>query len=225
VTLMFGMYSLHPGTVRRVGWFAVTLFGAVMATMAVLKPEVYEPEVEVLHFFVLSACSRSVHARRPVEPAASTPAQPEDRTRRLLAAYPGPRTHDELTGLYNRRYMLDLLQLEHQRCMRSGHPFCVVMLDLDHFKLIQRHARPSGGRCVLRAFADEVRGVIRASDTIARWVAEEFSVADDRDARVARQTRRRSAARTHRGAAPAGVESSLPVTVSRGSPNIGRASP
>ncbi len=83
-------------------------------------------------------------------------------------------THDELTGLVNRRRMTEVMQLEHQRCMRSGHPFCVAVLDLDHFKQVNdRHGHPAGD-AVLRAFASEALAAIRISDVLARWGGEEF---------------------------------------------------
>jgi len=169
------MYALSPSTVRRMGWLAVAMFGAVMATMAVLKPEVYEPRVEVMHCFVLSAMLMVVsmlagqlsRLRRRLRAQKAELAEALQRIQNLA-------THDELTGLFNRRHMLDLLKLEHQRSMRSGHPFCIVMLDIDHFKRINdTHGHPTGD-AVLRAFADEVAGMIRASDTIARWGGEEF---------------------------------------------------
>ena len=83
-------------------------------------------------------------------------------------------THDELTGLVNRRRMLEVMQLEHQRCMRSGHPFCVAVVDLDHFKQVNdQHGHPAGD-AVLRGFAGEALAAIRISDVLARWGGEEF---------------------------------------------------
>src|SRR4051812_19583882 len=60
VVLMFGMYALPPRTVRRVGAFTVLLFGATMAVMATLRPAVYEPRIEIVHFAVLSVMLMAV---------------------------------------------------------------------------------------------------------------------------------------------------------------------
>jgi diguanylate cyclase (GGDEF)-like protein len=217
VTLMFGMYALPPVAVRRMGWLAVALFGAVMATMSVLKPEVYEPKVEVMHCFVLSAmlmvvsmlASQLSRLRQRLRAQKAELAEALHRIQNLA-------THDELTGLYNRRYMLDLLQLEHQRCMRSGHPFCIVMLDLDHFKQINdTHGHPAGD-AVLRAFADEVRSVMRASDTIARWGGEEFLLLMT-ETRGSLGKPAIERLREHIAALrPKGVDSSLQITISAG---------
>lgn len=83
-------------------------------------------------------------------------------------------THDELTGLVNRRYMLDRLAQEQYRFQRQGHPFSIAVIDLDHFKLVNDAQGHAGGDRVLRAFADEAVSTLRTSDLIARWGGEEF---------------------------------------------------
>jgi diguanylate cyclase (GGDEF)-like protein len=217
VAMMFGMYSLQPATVRRLGWLAVAMFAAVMFVMSRLEPQVYDPRVEFLHFFVLTGMllataflsSQLARLRHRLRTQKTELAQALERIQDLA-------THDELTGLFNRRHMQDLLQLEHQRCMRSGHPFCIVMLDLDHFKRINDAHGHAGGDTVLRAFADEARSSIRASDAVARWGGEEFLLlmTDTRASLgklgVERLRERVGALR------PPGVESSLPITVSAG---------
>jgi diguanylate cyclase len=217
LTMMFGMYALKPESIRRIGWFAVFILGAVMAVMSQLKPAVYEPRVELVHFFVFSVMILTVswlagqlsRLRNRLRTQKTELAHALERIQDLA-------THDELTGLFNRRHMQDLLQLEHQRCMRSGHPFCIVMLDLDHFKRINDAHGHAGGDAVLRAFAAEARSSIRASDTIARWGGEEFLLlmTDTRASLgklgVERLRERVSALR------PQGVASSLPITVSAG---------
>jgi diguanylate cyclase (GGDEF)-like protein len=175
VVLMFGMYSLRPRTVRRVAWFAVFAFGATMAAMALRKPAVYPPRIELVHFFVLSAMLLAVAMlagqlstlRERLRSQKAELAKALERIQDLA-------TRDELTGLINRRYMQEVLQLEHQRCMRSGHPFCVVMIDLDHFKRINDTHGHAAGDEVLRAFSAEARAVIRISDVLSRWGGEEF---------------------------------------------------
>jgi len=175
VAIMFGMYSLGPRTVRQLGWLGVAMFAGVMFVMSRLRPDVYDPKVEFLHFFVLTAMllatallsGQLARLRQRLRSQKKELAQALERIQDLA-------THDELTGLFNRRHMLQLLQLEHQRCMRSGHPFCIVMLDLDHFKRVNDAHGHAAGDAVLRAFAVEARAAIRGSDTIARWGGEEF---------------------------------------------------
>jgi diguanylate cyclase (GGDEF)-like protein len=175
VVLMFGMYALAPRTVRRVGWFAVALFGATMAVMATLDPVVYDPTVEIVHFFVLSVMLMAValHAGQLSAMRRRLSAQKSDLAQ-ALARIQDLATRDDLTGLVNRRYAHEVLALEHQRCMRSGHPFCIAMMDLDHFKAINDSHGHAAGDEVLRRFAMEAREAIRISDVLARWGGEEF---------------------------------------------------
>ncbi|HJV60278.1 MAG TPA: diguanylate cyclase [Albitalea sp.] len=175
VVLMFGMYALQPATVRRIGWLAVAMYGLTMLLMSSLEPAVYAPSIEVVHFFVLAAMLMSVAM------LAGQLSRLRERLRtqkaelgKALERIQDLATRDELTGLVNRRYMQEVLAREHQRCMRSGHSFCVTMIDLDHFKQINDHHGHAAGDAVLRAFAAEARAAIRGSDVLARWGGEEF---------------------------------------------------
>jgi diguanylate cyclase (GGDEF)-like protein len=83
-------------------------------------------------------------------------------------------THDDLTGLVNRRYMLNRLAQEQSRFQRMGHPFCIALLDMDHFKRINDLHGHARGDQVLCSFAREANAALRTSDLIARWGGEEF---------------------------------------------------
>jgi diguanylate cyclase (GGDEF)-like protein len=81
---------------------------------------------------------------------------------------------DPLTGLYNRRFFQQMLQLESERCATSGEPMAVVILDLDHFKHINdRYGHPAGD-AVLVQVADRLRQSVRTGDVVARFGGEEF---------------------------------------------------
>ena len=82
---------------------------------------------------------------------------------------------DDLTGLHNRRYMLDMLGHEKSRADRSvDGAFCVCMLDIDHFKRVNDTYGHGDGDTVLRTFAKVVERSIRSADLVARWGGEEF---------------------------------------------------
>jgi len=83
-------------------------------------------------------------------------------------------THDELTGLYNRRWLLDMLGHEKDRSDRNGEAFCVCLLDLDHFKKINDTYGHNGGDIVLKSFAGTTARMLRNSDFVARYGGEEF---------------------------------------------------
>jgi len=81
---------------------------------------------------------------------------------------------DALTKLPNRRRMRELLDAERVRCARDGHPFGVVLGDIDGFKLINDTCGHDCGDHVLAEVAVALRAVLRGQDAIARWGGEEF---------------------------------------------------
>ena len=83
-------------------------------------------------------------------------------------------THDDLTGLANRRHGLERLTQEGARFERQGRPFSVAIIDLDHFKSINDAHGHAVGDEVLKAFAVEATSMLRAGDVMARWGGEEF---------------------------------------------------
>ncbi len=81
---------------------------------------------------------------------------------------------DPLTGLPNRRHLLELMEYEAHRVNRGGRPFCVLMADLDNFKLINDRYGHDVGDEVLCEVARRLRDTVRKQDTVARWGGEEF---------------------------------------------------
>ena len=83
---------------------------------------------------------------------------------------------DSLTGLYNRNKLNDILAEQLRRFKRNGRPFTVLLLDIDHFKVLNdTHGHLAGDQvlvCVARTLAESVRSV----DYAARFGGEEFLV-------------------------------------------------
>ncbi len=84
---------------------------------------------------------------------------------------------DALTGAYNRRYLMEQLPREVERCRRYAYPLSVLMCDLDHFKHINDQCGHAAGDDVLQQFASRSQKSIRSnSDWIARYGGEEFLI-------------------------------------------------
>jgi diguanylate cyclase (GGDEF)-like protein len=81
---------------------------------------------------------------------------------------------DQLTGLYNRRRMLEVLENEVHRSKRLEHKFSVLMMDVDHFKKYNDSFGHQAGDRVLAGVADVLRETTREIDTPARYGGEEF---------------------------------------------------
>ena len=83
---------------------------------------------------------------------------------------------DELTGLLNRRSLMDILAQSVSEAIDKGQPLTLLMLDMDHFKqLNDNHGHAMGDR-VLKAFGELLGGRLRESDHACRYGGEEFSV-------------------------------------------------
>jgi diguanylate cyclase (GGDEF)-like protein len=81
---------------------------------------------------------------------------------------------DDLTGLYNRRYLNLRLQQEIERSQKRGVSFCLAMLDLDHFKDVNDTYGHSEGDQALLWFANILRQSVRARDILIRFAGDEF---------------------------------------------------
>jgi two-component system, cell cycle response regulator len=84
---------------------------------------------------------------------------------------------DQLTGLYNRRYLASHLSAMFDRAYWTGRPLSVMVLDIDHFKTVNdNHGHDVGDR-VLREFAERISSSIRGIDLACRYGGEEFLIA------------------------------------------------
>jgi diguanylate cyclase (GGDEF)-like protein len=83
-------------------------------------------------------------------------------------------TTDTLTGLGNRRYLMNLLPQEIERARRAAQPFSILMLDVDHFKKYNDDHGHQAGDDVLARVGRVLRDSIRPYDCAARYGGEEF---------------------------------------------------
>jgi diguanylate cyclase (GGDEF)-like protein len=124
---------------------------------------------------------------------------------------------DPLTGLYNHRYLLELLGGELKRAARYGEPIAVSMIDLDLFKSVNDTFGHLVGDRILTQLVDTLKGTFRATDCLARYGGDEIAVvmpkAGHREALSALE-RARDAAAKARFSGPSGQ--SLQVTISAG---------
>ncbi|MCU1590342.1 MAG: diguanylate cyclase/phosphodiesterase with sensor(s) [Frankiales bacterium] len=84
--------------------------------------------------------------------------------------------HDPLTGRPNRALFLDRLEHARARSMRDGGTQAVLFLDVDRFKVINDSLGHRTGDQVLQTVASRLVGVLRPSDTVARFGGDEFTV-------------------------------------------------
>lgn len=83
---------------------------------------------------------------------------------------------DPLTGLYNRRYLTEMLDREIRRAVRAAQSLGILILDLDHFKKFNDTYGHDAGDTVLRETASFLSKSIRVEDTVCRFGGEEFVI-------------------------------------------------
>ncbi|QIB52916.1 MULTISPECIES: diguanylate cyclase [Pseudomonas] len=81
---------------------------------------------------------------------------------------------DQLTGLYNRHKLEEILSQEVARCLRYSSVFSVIIFDLDHFKSVNDRFGHNGGDAVLSSIARIVEANVRETEIAGRWGGEEF---------------------------------------------------
>lgn len=84
--------------------------------------------------------------------------------------------HDVLTGVMNRRTLIEMLNAELQRSHRTGHPFCFAIIDLDEFHRINERFGRDVGDNVLRTVSEASIKLLRVLDRFGRLGGEEFGI-------------------------------------------------
>ena len=102
--------------------------------------------------------------------------QSHDKIRKLQQSLEQMVISDPLTGLHNRRFLMDRVAQEMQRADRHGEPLAFAMLDLDAFKPINDQFGHVVGDKVLRAVGNAISRCVRVSDIAARYGGDEFAI-------------------------------------------------
>jgi diguanylate cyclase (GGDEF)-like protein len=175
VILAFGAFAVPWRRMAEITLFMLVALGGTMLAMHTLAPGRFSSVIDVSNFlictFVLPAISTvavllgRLRERLHVQHA---------ELRAALARIQDLATRDDLTGLANRRLAQERLEAEDERQARTGTPFAIALLDLDHFKTVNDVHGHAAGDAVLRGFADAARRCAREVDLLARWGGEEF---------------------------------------------------
>jgi diguanylate cyclase (GGDEF)-like protein len=83
---------------------------------------------------------------------------------------------DPLTGALNRRAMEEAALRETARSIRHGHPLCMIVADVDHFKNLNDTYGHAAGDCALQALVRQAKTMMRGNDLLARTGGEEFTI-------------------------------------------------
>ncbi|MDO9237873.1 MAG: diguanylate cyclase [Aquabacterium sp.] len=175
--LVFGFSGLNPREAMFVGRYYVALLLGVLLARFLLDPVGFNPRREILEviitclaFWMLTLQSHKLSLNRErVRAEKRELTLATDKLNKVMR-------HDPLTKLFNRQYMQSLLAKECAKQAKTGVPFSVALIDLDHFKSVNDEHGHGVGDEVLKGFARVASTKLRDSDVLARWGGEEFLV-------------------------------------------------
>lgn len=175
--MVFGMFEMQTAKVWKLMTYSLLALGTAMVVSAKNDPVAYRPTLEWIYFALTAAIlpsisSLSIQLRRMRERLHTQKAKLEEALDHIRKVA----THDELTGLPNRRHMLTLLAEHTERQRRGGPDFMVALADMDHFKNVNDTFGHRVGDEALMCFAKQARIHLRTTDIVGRWGGEEFLV-------------------------------------------------
>lgn len=174
MTLFFGSFGLSRGKMLAIGLYALAIFGlaiAVGVAMGWHPTDVlglaYAGMVGVVLLGTLAINFRIQDLRERLRAERQA-------LERALAENQALAMHDSLTGLINRRQMLEQLVMHSRRHARDGSGMVIMQLDIDHFKAINDGYGHAAGDRALQDLANILHTNLRVGDFVSRWGGEEF---------------------------------------------------
>jgi diguanylate cyclase (GGDEF)-like protein len=177
IILIFGIFRLNTRSFIYLSLFTLLTYGIDIALLHLYRPQGVNFHFEYLQWVVLalvlfafstiggyiSSLRRNLSiSRSELEKSISTIQEMAIR--------------DELTGLANRRHLMELLDHEKNRSSRGGGIFCLAMVDIDHFKNVNDSHGHQVGDEVLRAVATMMKKSLRNTEFCGRYGGEEFLI-------------------------------------------------
>ena len=168
VVFVYGLFGLKMRQFLVLSGFAIVNFSGVLLLVYLKNPHVFNVRFELMNLVVLAVVlpwfslvgGYITSLRQKVARAMET-------IERLAI-------HDDLTQVFNRRQMFQILEREKALGDRGVHPFSICIFDLDYFKRVNDTLGHEAGDIVLKTVAQAIQKNLRDIDHIARYGGEEF---------------------------------------------------
>jgi diguanylate cyclase (GGDEF)-like protein len=166
---LFGVFNLSVRQYLTCWVFAVAGYGAAVWLTLPPAADSARIELEVMYFLLLAGallwCTLFGYYIGRLREKLETR---NEELHEALELVENLAIHDDLTGVYNRRYLMEMLGNEQQRALRHNTPFSLLMMDLDHFKRVNDTKGHIVGDEVLKAFVNQLREDVRGVDVVGR---------------------------------------------------------
>jgi len=179
---MYGLFQFRTRDFIIMTLVIVGGYAALIALLYVRRPSETILQVEILQLFALGATllqfsvlgSYIFGLRKKVKDKYKELGARNAELETALARIEELAMRDELTGVFNRRFLMETIRNEKLRCERNGSAFSICILDADLFKEVNdRHGHLAGDQ-ILQAIAKTAQGAMRQSDFFGRYGGEEF---------------------------------------------------
>jgi len=175
--LLFGIFRLYTSQFLLISGFALLTYGIDIGLLRISRPQDINLKIELFQWFGLAIVMISVSS---IAGNISSLRRELSLSRRKLQSsltvIREMAIHDDLTGFFNRTHLMDLIETESNRTVRTGSIFSLAMIDIDKFKSINDTYGHQTGDYVLKTFAAVVRSILRKTDFCGRYGGEEFLI-------------------------------------------------
>lgn len=183
-TAMYGLFQFRMRDLAIMTSVMVGSYAALIVLVYLNRPAEISLQVEVVQLFALLATliqfsglgnyigslrDKVQHKNRELEAR-------NGELERALQRIEELAMRDELTGVFNRRYLMETIKTEKHRSERTGSVFSICILDVDHFKQVNDTYGHLAGDQVLQAIAASATGALRQTDYFGRYGGEEFAL-------------------------------------------------
>ncbi|MGD0280519.1 MAG: GGDEF domain-containing protein [Smithella sp.] len=187
--LLFGIFRLDTRQFLYASAFILLTYGIDIFLLQVFRPQDIYLKIEIFQWFGLAIVLISVSfIGGNISSLRRDLSNSRKELQSSLIMIREMAIHDDLTGFYNRRHLMELIETENHRSVRTGSIFSLVMMDIDKFKDINDTYGHQAGDNVLITFSAIIRSVLRKTDFCGRYGGEEFLIVltetDLQDAKV-----------------------------------------
>lgn len=175
IPILYGMLALNTRQYIGVAVGAVAQYGVLIAALWWWRPDIMATSLEIFQALALILVMAEVAMIGGyISGLREQLRRRNDELNNALEQLNEMARRDALTGLFNRRHLMEALDQEMNRCNRTGGPFSVCIFDIDHFKQINDTYGHQAGDLVLTRVAEFVTHNLRNIDCFGRFGGEEF---------------------------------------------------